>query len=207
MPFSEDLKQFSLLPVKNKMGIVAVLLFVMIIGVGAPLVIRQLFLPKNTASVVKAPQPSKRPTATPFMPAKNLKKAGFALSPLAKSLTTGATLMVSIEFDSGDYSIEAADCVIKYDPKILQVNRITPATLFAQYPQQEPVDDKIYLTGIAADAKNQTGTKGKGLFATVEFKAVGKGNSTLEFVREETIAASKGENVLVESKGATYTIE
>jgi len=196
MSFSGDLKRFESLPSKNKLTVVVVLFAVFIFAVVA-----------SSLYLGRASQPFKLPLSSQLAPSIAPKKASLSLVPRQGTITKGETFIVGINFNTGDYRVDTADCVLQYDPNVLKVNKVFPGIFFAQYPRKGFEKDKVYLTGTSGAAGEQVGgVKGKGSFGSIEFKVVGTGETTLKFVKEETIIVSKGENVLGEISDGTYTI-
>lgn len=200
MSFLEDLKGFSNLPPARKVGAVVVLLVIFSLGT----IFGLLFFPKKTAP----PEITLPPASKIVLPFEEQRGASFSLSPQNQEVSKGATFTVTINFDSGESKVEAADCVLKYDPKILRVNKIIPGLIFPQYPRKEVREDKIFLSGtIGVEKSQREGVNGQGPLGSIEFKAIQTGNTSLEFVREETIIASHGENILEKVQNVFLSIK
>jgi len=192
MLFAKDLKQFLCLSPVRKLGVLLVLFFTFLLGLGA-----FSFYLRQTSKV-------KPPASSQNLP----KKATFSLLPQTRTINKGETFIIGVNFDSGDYKVEAADCILGYDPKALQVTKVSSGLFFAQYLEKEAKDGKILITGtIGMTGQQKGGVKGKGPFGSIELKALGIGTTNLSFVKGETIVASGGKNVLGETQGGVYTIK
>jgi len=197
MSIKKDLKRFLALSPLSKLGVFLILLFSLFLGIGAVCLYWHYYLPEEsppffpkTVSTLKAP-----------------KKASFSLIPQNMTVSKGETFSVGVNLDSGDYRIEAADCVFAFDPKVLSVIKVSPGLFFAEYPKKETKDGKILLTGtIGVTGKQKGGVKGQASFGSIKFKALKTGSVALTFLRTETIVASGGENILGEVKDGVYLV-
>lgn len=194
--FKKDLCQFCGLSKGKKLAVGLVLAVAFFFGL-----FFASFYGKMSLNKVKLPV---SPQVSPQAP----KRASFTLVPQSGRVNLAETLVVGINFDSGDYRVEAADCALQYDPKILSVSKVSPGLFFAEYPKKEAKEGTVFLTGtIGVEGQQKGGVKGQGPFGSIEFKAIVTGNTTLSFVKGETIIASQGENVLGEVEDGTYIVK
>jgi len=120
--------------------------------------------------------------------------AGASLSvPLCQSVTgVGDTFSVDIFMVTGGES-SGAQCSFTYDPDVVHCTGITPGTF---YEENKPAGATVMWFGTTDSWDNEAGTignfsaaciptatgaEGSGLFATLEFQAVGVGTSSLGF--------------------------
>jgi hypothetical protein len=151
---------------------------------------------KNDTPLLK-----KQPT-----PAAKSNFASLSLVPEKQTVKNGQTFLVTINFKTGDFKVDTVDAVLIFDPKILTVEKISEGMFFADYPVKKWEDNKIFLTGtIGAEDKQAGGVKGQGAVGSIIFKAKAAGSTQVSF-DQSSLVAREGENVLGETKGATFEI-
>jgi general secretion pathway protein D len=88
---------------------------------------------------------------------------------------------------SSDLPLSLAMFALKFDPKVLKVNAITPGALFGLQPDSVPVvNQSIDPTGTCfiSLSTNKSPIKGSGSILVVEVEAVGLGDASLVFVKD-----------------------
>lgn len=162
-------------------------------------------------------------------PSQVLAAASYSLSPATKTVNVGDSFSVDILLDTGGDAVAGATAILTYDTtKLLVVDglsgtdtasqgiNITPGSVFNTEPLTNTVDSSTgeirYDSGSLGTTYNSNG--GKGVMATMTFKAVAEGTASVNFVydSESTIdtslvaAASGPVNLLSSVNNGTYTI-
>lgn len=104
-----------------------------------------------------------------------------SLSTEQRTFTAGDSVAVKISIETGRYRVIGADIILKFDPNLLEAdkNGVKAGSTFSDYPFID-IDNKnglVQISGIAP--KSSSGFKGKGEFATVNFKTKAKGSSLI----------------------------
>jgi len=193
-------QELSNLPKTSKIGILSILLLCLFAGFVLP-----ALLTKNSTSGTTG-QPTivqTRPTLTPVpVP------ATLGLSADKTSVPAGTPITVTIQINSGTYSIGAADFVLKFDPTLLTPQKIDTGTFFKEYPKSNINANTVAISGVASVVDDSVLIpKGEGTIAQITFQTLAKGNAVLEFDSAKTIVASDGKNVLGQAKTLTIGIE
>ncbi len=105
-------------------------------------------------------------------------------------------------------AVDGVDLVAKYDPKILSAsdNSIHTGTIFPQYPLSK-IDSAGFLRISGISNPNTARFAGKGVFATVDFKAVKSGKAEISVVftqgstTDSNIIGAANEKPLLEEAG------
>ncbi len=115
----------------------------------------------------------------------------------AKQTQVGKSFTVTIFLNSGKQGVEAADIVINFDPKYLKAASISTGPYFKLYPQKIVENSFVKISGTASYENNTLFiSKGSGIVAEVEFKALSKTDSTqIALDKDKTIIASAGKNI------------
>ncbi len=178
-------KEFKKLPLISKIIITAILIGSFFVGI-----IGQIGYQKLTAREIV---PTSTPTPTPIqIPAK------VSLTAETKEIETGATFSVSINLNSPDVGVEAADFVINFDGEVLKVATISSGSFFGLYPVKKISSDSVQISGMATLVDDRLIIpKGEGLVGSIIFEAQTATESTkISFNREKTIVANGGKNIL-----------
>lgn len=87
---------------------------------------------------------------------------------------------VSVRLDSGGRTLDGADLIIRFDPKVLEATpgSLIAGSIFDEYPLLS-ADMKKGLVSVSGANSTRAGFKGTGQFITVNFKARAKGNTSL----------------------------
>lgn len=99
-----------------------------------------------------------------------------------KDIKVGDIVSVDVRVSTGGHSTEGTDLVLKFDPKAVEIlsGKIVPGKIYGEYPMKsvDPKLGQIRISGIAG-LVNKTSFNGIGVFATLNFKAVKPGKTTL----------------------------
>jgi hypothetical protein len=143
------------------------------------------------------------------------------LEPKTKTIKQGDVFTVNVMLDTGKGQVDGVDLyALHYDPSLLQViddiksesgTQITPGNILTQNTYNQ-VDTKAGNIKFAQVAEGGTSFNGKGVLATVHFKALAPGSAYLkfDFTAGSTIdsnAAYRGKDQLNRVVDAIYTIE
>lgn len=141
-----------------------------------------------------------------------------SLLPTGGNFSVGQTIKVDVELNTNGDEVMGAEAVVIYDPKMLSVSDkdITAGTLFPSYPiKKVQREGMVRIIGVIADPKQEQ-FNGKGVLGTINFKAVGRGNTavTIDFVIGATNKSNvvklgdkeSGVNYLKNVVNANYTI-
>lgn len=94
----------------------------------------------------------------------------------------GENIVVSVRVLTGGQPTDGTDLILRFDPKVLETSNaaVTQGKIYSEYPMKS-VDSKegtVRISGIGSIG-NKSGFNGVGIFATINFKAVGSGKTTL----------------------------
>ncbi len=136
------------------------------------------------------------------------------LNPSTVATSVGQTFTVTINLDTGGANTDGTRAVVLYDKDFLDVSKVTPGTIYGQYPQNAQVTDPatgtIKISGIA---NTDTTYSGSGQFASIDFtaKAQGTANIKFDFTPGSTTDSNVADNatqtdILAQTNSATVTI-
>ncbi len=112
-----------------------------------------------------------------------------SLSASKTSYKVEETIPVSVMVDSGGHSLDGADLIIRFDPKVLEATpgSLIAGSIFDEYPLLS-VDAKAGIISASGVSSLRPGFKGVGQFIIVGFKAKVKGNTslTIDFTKDST---------------------
>ena len=99
-----------------------------------------------------------------------------------KDYQAGENIVVSVRVSTGGQPTVGVDLVLRFDPKVLEASNaaVTQGRIYSEYPMKS-VDNKegtVRISGISSIRK-ESGFNGVGIFATINFKAIGSGKTTL----------------------------
>lgn len=89
------------------------------------------------------------------------------------------TFDISVKVNPTADSVTATDVYITYNSDVLSVQTIKPGNMFPTVSNDTSVAGKIYIAGMVNDPA--TAISSEGVLATITFKAVKEGSSTLSF--------------------------
>lgn len=140
--------------------------------------------------------------------------ATFSLSPASGSHNIGSVFSVNVILNTGSNETSGADAILIYEPAKLSAQSITAGAIYDSYPIKtiNATAGKILISGITSNASSSF--SGNGTFATIAFKPLVSGTSTLRFdfkANEPTDSnvakkGTQGEDILTSVSNATYTI-
>lgn len=141
------------------------------------------------------------------------KMAVLKAEPSQGKYKVGEEFEVKIVLDTGDYETDATDVRLTFNPQVLMVTKITPGTIYDDYPAKKVDEERevIVIYGITSLTKT---FKGKDTFATITFKGMrsGQANLIFEFTPSSTtdsnvVATGIAKDVLEEVEGASIEIK
>lgn len=185
---------------------VLLLVCVAVIFLGAGMALTTSQSPKPVPSV------SRFPLNPQLTPVPTLVPANFILVPATATIKKGEKLTLSLRLNSGQYSVDAADAVLSFDPKVFKVEKVTPGKLFGQYPVKR-IDNKLGEVQLSGAGEIKEGAvsafTGEDEYGTVVFTALASSSSTPVSFTGKSVCASKGQSCLDLSKssGGTYVIK
>lgn len=179
-------RDFGKIASGKKIIIAIVLVGSFLFGISAPIFMANVGQP---AKVVPSPTPVPIP-------------ASVDLSTKLNTVTSGNTFTATINVNSPNQGVEAADFVVNFDPNYLKVATISSGNYFGIYPVKTTEDSVVRISGMANLVKNKFIIPiGRGTVAAIQFETLSATNSTkITFDREKTIVASKGQNILDSNK-------
>ena len=143
------------------------------------------------------------------------------LSPQARTMTLGESFSSDIVLDTDGKPVDGVDIyALHYDPTILKVIdsvsgqsgvQIEPGKDTGYTVAKNTVDEKTGTIKIGLSSAGGKTFTGKGVLATIHFKAIGKGSSYLKFdftpgSTIDTNAAHRGKDQLSRVVDAIYTV-
>lgn len=140
---------------------------------------------KPTVTVTKAPEIGK-----------------YLFSEKSKTVKPGEKFSLVIEFTAPGKVLTGADALVSYDPKLLQIETVTPAGYFKEYPRKS-IDNSLGELKITAFiSRDQNKITGNVPLATINFKAIKTGKTQVKF---DFITGSDNRSTLVE-KGTSRNL-
>lgn len=141
--------------------------------------------------------------ATPAVPGGAMR---LSFVPPAVQAQVSAPVVVGLQVDNAS-DLAAVPIKVRWDPKILRLNQVTPAGLLAQGAANPPSLDIRNDAGEASiDMSRATGVNGSGLLMQFNFTAVGKGTSTLS-VTEINLRDSQRKPISVSAPSLPVTVQ
>lgn len=140
--------------------------------------------------------------------------ASFSLSPASGIYPVGKTFNVDINLNTGGNETSGADTILLYEPEKLEAQGLVAGTIYTSYPVKtiNSTAGRISISGIVAEATSSFA--GEGTFATITFKPLTSGTTTLRFdftqnePTDSNVAkkGTQGEDILNSVSNATYTL-
>lgn len=114
------------------------------------------------------------------------------------NISPGENFLVTLNLDSQDTEVAAADFIVKFDPKYLKVVDVSTGNFFSLYPVKTISGDFIKISGIASYEEDTIVLpKGNESVGQITFQAKEKtGSTTISFDPAKTIVANSGQNIL-----------
>jgi len=142
-----------------------------------------------------------------------VKTAGSAASPSllfsdsSKAVGVGEIITVDIILDTAGQEVHGAGAKITFDQKNLEIVSIQPGTIFGDYPvaSYDNTSGNIIVSGIASSKNNSFNDSG--VFATLTFRAIKEGDSSVQFIfepgstRDSNIAVTYGTGDILSNVG------
>lgn len=135
--------------------------------------------------------------------------ATLSLSSDKQSLKVGEHATVTVQLDSYNNPVDAADFFFSYDPKVLTLDSMADGTFFSTWPIKKAENGSIRISGIATLSNNKLiVTSGKGKVTTLQFTALSPMKSTqIRIDGSQTIIATNGKNILDKNTITPLSIE
>lgn len=142
----------------------------------------------NTVNQTKNSQTSPTVTKIPLI-------GKYLFSQNSKTVKTDDKFSLVIEFTAPGKILNGADAFILYDPKLLQIDSVTQAGYFKEYPRKAIDNTKGELKITAFISRDQNKITGNVPLATVNFTAKKAGKTQVKF---DFISESDNRSTLVE---------
>ncbi|HTS47452.1 MAG TPA: cohesin domain-containing protein, partial [Bryobacteraceae bacterium] len=154
-----------------------------------------------------APAAPAAPQATvPVTPAVPGGALRLSFVPPAVQAQVSAPVVVGLQVDNAS-DLAAVPIKVRWDPRILRLNQVTPAGLLAQPGGNPPSLDIRNDAGEASiEMSRAAGVNGSGLLMQLSFTAVGKGTSTVS-VSEINLRDSQRKPISVTAPSLPVTVQ
>lgn len=156
------------------------------------------------AAVVLSTPPAVAPPSSP-KPVIAKTPGRMSLFAPKRNLNASEEVRVSVVIGTGGKSVDGADLIVSYDPKILEATSggLVKGKIFDEYPLLS-LDEKKGLISISGINSVKKGFAGTGQFASLVFKAKssGKANLKIQFEKDSTTDSN-----LVESSSSKDILE
>ena len=194
LSINKFLRDFKKIGQKQKIIIISILVGSFLVGIFLPAILNNLSNPK-----IKIPAPSPTPIPIP---------ASLSLTSDKNSIKLGATFSATLNINSPNQGVEAADFIINFDPDFIKVATISSGNYFGIYPVKSVEKDKVKISGIANLVNDRfIIPMGSGTIGSIVFETLSATPSTqLSIDREKTIVASGGKNILDLGKITDLTV-
>lgn len=153
---------------------------------GIVLLVEAVYAVRNLTSSALIPIPPPPPTNKAAVVSTGGKISLTAPQTLVK---LGETVSVVVMIDTGSYTINGVDLIVRFDPKILEIptTGLTKGKIMDEYPLIS-ADAKTGLVSISGISNLKNGFTGKGQFALINFRAKASGKTSLiiDFVKNST---------------------
>lgn len=136
------------------------------------------------------------------------KTASLTLESEQKSVAPGETVSARLILDTGDQGVEAADFVLNFDARFLNIKSVVPGNFFKSYPANKSEGNTLRISAVAYfDGSSVIIPKGRGEVASLTFEAVSSAAKTsIKVDRAKTIIAASGQNILATDKISDLTV-
>ncbi len=139
----------------------------------------------------------------PLIASTAVQGATLTFDPSSAQVKVGETTSLAIKVNAGTSEVLGVDALLEYDKNLLKVESITEGTFLTITTRDSATEGKAYIAG-AVESVGESVT-GSGVFATIKFKALANGTSTVKFICE---LGETGESNISESTiDATDLIE
>ncbi|OGK38806.1 hypothetical protein A3F34_01455 [Candidatus Roizmanbacteria bacterium RIFCSPHIGHO2_12_FULL_44_10] len=188
---SYDLRDFTTLTpqIKFLLGIQLAILFILSILVGV------MFSPKFKTQV------QKQDSLEASLPLRT-KTTDLSLSPEEMVMKLGETKTVALAMSGKPAS--AVDIILEYDPSLLQITNVQKGAAFDQEILNRLSSGKLQFSAARSTANDSAQN---GVVFTFSLKTLRKADGTvIDFLKDETIAAESGINILGETNRTVIRI-
>lgn len=123
--------------------------------------------------------------------------------PNSTTVAPNGTFTVDIDLEGGTQQVASTDVYILYDENFLEVQQVTAGSFFPLVQPNTETKGRLYIAGtVTSQGDYKTGT---GTVATISFKALQEGSSSMTFDCDNT--ASDKSKIVQNDTGATNIIE
>ena len=176
------------------------------IAAGTDQVVKLRYGAEETPAAPAPTAPAVPQATAPVTPAVPGGAMRLSFIPPAVQAQVSAAVVVGLQVDNAS-DLAAVPLKIRWDPKILRLNQVTPAGLLAQPGANPPSLDIRNDAGEATIEMSRTpGVNGSGLLMQFSFTAVGKGTSTLS-VSEVNLRDSQRKPISVTAPSLPVTVQ
>lgn len=124
-----------------------------------------------------------------------------------KTIIVGDTFDVTAEADTSTNTLSSADLEINFDKEKLEISTLTPGTFLPVVLTQAKTDNTTGKATISVGAQASNPPQGKGILATLKFKAKAAGNASIAFgTNTKATGLRETADVIVSKNPATITI-
>lgn len=184
-----DVQQFHTLHPQKKLKALAIIAVIFVVSIAAGLYFA------NKSNMSKAPQQAAPETAEGM--------SQLTILPEAQTVTKGQTTQVQVLINKT--GAQAADVVIDYDPKVVEITNIVNGDVFPDMLRSQIENGQVAVSA-AVDPNNPTDVKTGTLFSFT-LKGLAAGAANLTFNKDLTITATNGVNTLGGTESITITVE
>ncbi|MDD4351747.1 MAG: cohesin domain-containing protein [Candidatus Gracilibacteria bacterium] len=126
------------------------------------------------------------------------------------TISVADNLLVQVVLDTGKNEVDSVDTIINFDPEMLELEQIDQGEIFEVYPLI--VSDNDNGEAKVSAASTSDFFNGDGVYATLNFKALKSGKTTLTFNYEagstlDSDLMSQGQDVLGKVSDLTLEIK
>jgi Cohesin domain. len=108
-----------------------------------------------------------------------VKAATFSFDKSSYSVSTGQTVQVQININTGTDQVNGADAYINYDNSFLSVENVTAGSFFPSVIHDTGMPGIFSISGMVEEQANPK--TGSGTLATITFKGLKNGTTSLKF--------------------------
>ena len=182
--YRQFLADFRKISKKGKILVYAILAFSFIVGIIASIISFNLFKNPPSTAILK-------------------------LTADKTSVSKGDTFTATLNIDSQDWGVEAADLVLNFDPQYLKVTAVSPGNFFKVYPLKKIEESRVKLSGVANFVNNTfIIPKGTGTITSLTFQTLAStSKTTISIDKQATIVASAGKNILGNTTNLAVSIK
>lgn len=108
--------------------------------------------------------------------------ATLSLDPATVTANTDQTFQVKVMLNTGGNTTDGARIVLLYDKDVINATKITPGTIYKEYPSSaQTIDNATGTVKVSGIADTQSTFNGTGTFATIDFVAKKAGSAAIKF--------------------------